>query len=1193
MKMQFLSRWFLIGLLVLGGGQLQAANETALIEVLRSSANAVEKCNACAQLRVVGTAQSVPALAALLTNEAVAHAARYALEAIPGAEAGAALRTALGQTTGMFKVGVIQSLGHRRDPQALPLLAPLLADADAPITTAAAAALGELGGVEATAALKAAAAASTKEARLEIDEALLRCAEKFLAAGDSNQSVAIYGDLANDNMPAQIRIAAWRGLVLAQPDQRVALISQSLANPESLTHAAALQLLRELSDAQVIEAARRQWDKLPSESQAALVDASVRAGKNSVAIIHAAARSPELNVRLAAWEALAQTSDVALLPELAQATASAQPEEQSVARAALAQLHGPGVASALRQQIEQGTPPVKAALLRALGERSDRTATDLLLRYAENPEVTVRRAALGALQQLAVPDTFAPLLEIVARTKSAAERSPVMAALFAIGQTTSDRETPTRQVMDRMEQLPVDQRVALLPLLVELATPSALSAVAALSRAPDVTLAREGIRALSEWPNAAAAPILFDLAKSGPEATQRLVALSGGITVAEQEPNLDARFKLLQQALALAQRPEEKRQALGALGQIPTPAALQIVLGVLADPDLANEAGLAAMNIAEKLAAAQSQLAAEAAAQVLRHSQSPAVLKRAWALRSPAGITAPFIQDWLVCGPFRVAGVTGATAIFDVAFSPEAPEAVVDWKPLPRADLANLALFFPNQTDCVAYLKAEINAPEARPAVLLLGSDDGVKAWLNGAEVHRNNVDRGLVADQDVALVELKQGVNELRLKITQGAGGWVACARLVGMEGQPIPGLTVKEQGGAAAAAAPVVRPAVPALLPRRDPFRKLQLSDQFYAEGAACADFNQDGQLDIVAGPFWYAGPDFTQRHEYRPAQTFDPRDYSDNFLTYTGDFNGDGRPDVLCIPYPGKEGYWYENPGAVAGPWPRHLYYPMVGNESPSLADMNGDGRPELIFNNDGYIGYAAYQLAKPEAPWTFHAVSPRHERYQRFTHGIGAGDLNGDGRMDLLEAAGWWEQPVNAAVDAPWIFHPHQFAEAASHMLVTDVDGDGLNDVICSWHCHLYGLLWWQQQRAAGGNITWQRHEILSPHPDVTSNQFRFSQPHSMALADMNGDGLMDFVTGKRFWAHGPTGDQEPDAPAIVCWFELWRDANGSARFVPHLIDDDSGVGTEVTVADLNADGRPDVIVANKKGVFAHFNELPRR
>lgn len=1188
-----LSRCCLIGWLCSVAVQLPAADEGTLIGILSSPTTGVpEKCNACVQLRTVGTARSVSALAALLTHKDVAHAARYALEAIPGAEATAALCAALEQTTGALEVGVMQSLGLRGDPQVVAALRLRLPDQDHAIAAAAAAALGELGGNEAAAALTAARAAASGPARLQMDEALLQCAEKFLAGRDPGRAAGIYHDLSSDENPPQVRIAAWRGLVLSQPGRRVELVSESLLDKNGLTHAVALQLLREMPDPAVIDAVWRQWDRLPAAAQAALVEAGVQSGTEASALIHAAAHSRELNVRLAAWEALAQTSDISLLPELARATESPQPAEQLAARGALAQLHGAGVEAAIQRQIEEGSPPVKAALLRALGERGDRAASRLLLRHAGGDgEPAVRGAALEALRQLAVPETFAPLLELAVRAKSAAEHRLVMPALLAICQTAPDRESVTRQVAGRLEELSVAQRAGLLPLLVELATPEALAAVEAAGRSPDAVLARAGIRALSQWPQATAAPILFDLAKTGVDPTQRLVALSGGIAVTEQERDPDRRFDLLCQALALAQRPEEQRQVLAQLGEIPSPAALKIVLQVVSHPDLANEAGLAAIAIAEKLAVTRPQLAAAAADQLLLHHPAAAVLKRAWALRAPPAGNAPFIQDWLVCGPFRVAGVSGATAIFDIAFGPETPEAAADWKALPRADQANLALVFPQQTDCVAYLKAELQSPADHAAVLLLGSDDGVKAWLNGTVVHSQNVDRGWVVDQDVVPVTLKTGVNELLLKITQGAGGWMASARIVGTDGQPIPGLSVQAQGGAAVAAVvPVVRPAA---LPVRDPFRRLQLSDQFYAEGAACADFNQDGQLDIVAGPFWYAGPDFTERHEYRPAKVFDPHDYSDNFLTYTCDFNGDGRADILCVPYPGKAGHWYENPGPTAGFWPQRLYYPMVGNESPSLVDMNGDGRPDLIFNNDGYIGYAAYPLGKPEAPWTFHAVSPKHERYQRFTHGIGAGDLNGDGRMDLLEAAGWWEQPADAAAATPWRFHPHQFAEAASHMLVTDVDGDGLNDVICSWHCHLYGLLWWQQQRDAGGNITWQRHEILSPQPDVTSNQFRFSQPHSMVLADMNGDGLMDFVTGKRFWAHGPTGDKEPDAPAIVCWFELRRAANGPAQFIPHLIDDDSGVGTQVTVADLNADGRPDVVVANKKGVFVHFNELPRR
>jgi hypothetical protein len=244
--------------------------------------------------------------------------------------------------------------------------------------------------------------------------------------------------------------------------------------------------------------------------------------------------------------------------------------------------------------------------------------------------------------------------------------------------------------------------------------------------------------------------------------------------------------------------------------------------------------------------------------------------------------------------------------------------------------------------------------------------------------------------------------------------------------------------------------------------------------------------------------------------------------------------------------------------------------------------------LIFNNDGFLGYAKFDPAKPDAPWIFHAVTPQDKRFQRFTHGIGAGDISGDGRMDLIEAAGWWEQPADLKKTLPWKFYPQQFAEAASQMLVTDVDDDGLNDVICSWHCHLYGLMWYRQTRAADGSIGWQQNVILSPKPDTRVAELRFSQLHSMTLADMNGDGLPDIVTGKRFWAHGPTGDVEPDAPSVLYWFELKRGAEHKVSFNPHMIDDDSGVGTQVTVSDLNGDNRPDVIVANKKGIFLQLN-----
>jgi len=369
---------------------------------------------------------------------------------------------------------------------------------------------------------------------------------------------------------------------------------------------------------------------------------------------------------------------------------------------------------------------------------------------------------------------------------------------------------------------------------------------------------------------------------------------------------------------------------------------------------------------------------------------------------------------------------------------------------------------------------------------------------------------------------------------------------------------------------------------------FKKLTLTDKFYCEGAYAADFDRDGNMDVVSGPYWYAGPDFEKRYEVREPKEFQPTGYSDNFLTYTGDFNGDGWTDIYYVPWPGKDSQWFENPAGKDEHWKAHDALKNVGNESPMWLDVDGDGQKDLLYNIDGFLGYGTYDTKKPNEPWTFHPVSTKG-KYQRYSHGVGAGDINGDGRVDMLESNCWWEQPAEPKPGEPWIRHDYKFADAAAQMLVYDIDGDGLSDVITAWHCHLYGLVWHRQTRDAAGAISFERNVILTNEPDLESDELRISQLHAFDLADFNGDGLLDVLTGKRFWAHGPKGDKEPNAPAVVYWFELKRDADGGATFVPHMIDDDSGVGTQVAAEDLNADGTPDVMVGNKKGTFLFLSE----
>jgi len=393
---------------------------------------------------------------------------------------------------------------------------------------------------------------------------------------------------------------------------------------------------------------------------------------------------------------------------------------------------------------------------------------------------------------------------------------------------------------------------------------------------------------------------------------------------------------------------------------------------------------------------------------------------------------------------------------------------------------------------------------------------------------------------------------------------------------------------------------------------WKKIQLSQHFWSEGANFGDFNKDGKMDIVSGPYWWEGPDFKKRHEYYAAsKSFVQKKedgteekipgfkgalskenaYSDNFFAYTYDLNNDGWTDILIYGFPGLDASWYENPKGKEGLWVRHKVFDVVDNESPQWLDVTGDGKPEILCNSEGYFGYVTPDWNDTTKPWTFHKISPKGG-WQRFTHGIGLGDVNGDGKQDILEMDGWWEQPASLDGDPEWKHHKVPFApnSGSAHMFAYDVNGDGRNDVITSLAAHGYGLAWYEQlaDKNEDGSPKFKQHVIMNKEPKENKYGIKFAQLHAIDLVDMDGDGVKDIVTGKRFWAHGPTGDAEPNAAAVLYWFKLVRHTDHSVDFIPYLIDNDSGIGTQVVAGDVNGDGLPDVVVGNKKGTFVHLH-----
>lgn len=362
---------------------------------------------------------------------------------------------------------------------------------------------------------------------------------------------------------------------------------------------------------------------------------------------------------------------------------------------------------------------------------------------------------------------------------------------------------------------------------------------------------------------------------------------------------------------------------------------------------------------------------------------------------------------------------------------------------------------------------------------------------------------------------------------------------------------------------------------------FEQVVLSEQFFSEGACVTDVNSDGHADIVSGPFWYEGPDFRRRHRYAAGEPVSIKGYSSYFFCFAHDFNNDGAVDILTIPIPGEAAYWHENPGRPDGtnpgtPWNRHLVLAEVSNESPTFADLTGDGQPELICIHRGAYGYAQ-PTEDPTAAWTFTAITD-DRGLGRFTHGLGLGDVNSDGRVDLLEKDGWWEHPD---AGQKFQFHAYPFAPSGgAQMFAYDFDGDGDNDVLSVQNAHGWGLKWFEQ-RGSGDDIAFVPHEILPDReaPDVVGN---VSQMHAVALADIDGDGVKDIVTGKRFYAHGGNDPGAAQLP-VIYWYRTVRDV-GAVRFEPHLMHARTGVGTQLTVTDLDQDGDADVVVANKLGTF---------
>jgi len=617
---------------VLLAADMVPPEEAKLIATLQSgTASPHDRGAACRRLAVIGTKESVPVLAALLADEKLSHLARFALEPMPDPAAGQALRNALGTLQGRLLVGVINSIGARRDAAATPALSKLLAGGEADTASAAAAALGRIGTSDTARVLQQALTNGPSDLRAAVADAGLECAERLLRAGEAGEATGLFDRLRMGELPSPVQRAATRGAILARGTAGVPLLLEQLRSGDPGLCAVGLRVARELPGTAVTQALAAEAGKLPEGKQILVLQALAdRGDPAALPAMFEAARGGTMPVRVAAIHGLPRLGGAAAVPVLLEVAAQPEAELAEAARVSLARLSGQEVDAALVAAVAQGDTRVRRAAVDAVAERRISAAVPALLKAAGETDGALRLAAIKGLGATVSASEFRALADLLIQAKAGDELSAAEAAVSLACMRITDKEWCAEQLLSGLSSASLEAQCALVRLLAQVGGAKALQAVRSAAQDSRAPVKDAALRALADWPDPAAAPDLLHLVRGSDNASHRVLAFRGYVRLSrEAQVPADAKLTMLSAAMDLARTTDDKKLVLGGFGDVPTIESLRLAARFLSESDLADEAGAAVAKIAGAIGEKHQPESVAALQQVQKSAKAESVLSEA------------------------------------------------------------------------------------------------------------------------------------------------------------------------------------------------------------------------------------------------------------------------------------------------------------------------------------------------------------------------------------------------------------------------------------------------------------------------------------------------------------------------------------------------------------------------------------